>query len=791
LDDQSVLRLRAAGREWGLAESHVDALIRRYTQANLRRQRKEQQTTALALGAAGVISVGLLGFLVWTLLGGRSDRQRRVADQPVAANRNALASADRVPNEQQAAAVTPPKWWDTTLAVAMVRARASVPAFTPYVQLASDDPTDRATGYEQLQQLCRRARDRADHLHLFAEIISGCHALEENEANAEQLRSGLLALLAVSGDDLPHSELDYEFTLWATRTAVAALYREGLSDVRADALSAALGRTLGIAVDRQLARSETQRQCFAAVVQSLYGQLTTAGPSQPQLAIQLHQHLAYVAARTLKIDDMERLEADFLVAVLPKAPDAWPQLAALIQRSVASKDPLNVLKMVDLYQRSVDPDLQRFMAESLIFRVDAEPASMAVADVARAVREALGASASAAPSTARERWQLLQALADEALAGRSTAPGAAKDEPDTPLLTEVLDLAYLATLACALAQQEPGFPLFDQLRAEGSPKMSDDAKAAGDVVGGGRLERSPSVARPIRLNDQKEDLERHLTNLASYRTPTAMRPNYLRHLARLTDSIDELEPAQGATIARYLLTHKNDDELRQTLEPARQVFRWKYVGLALADQLADAKLSPVQMQQLLSELLQRDVNLEEVNRRDTIRAELLRGVLFDLSSLSASVALSPGGAPQIFDRASKELHQLYQTRARAVGVTPGDYKATASPAEAIQLLVAYDAAQLSSGSLRPADEQYLTRLPHEVAVVNYLGENDVRRTVLLQRVWLRLLGMGIARRRADCSSQATALLTALNQRDVAATDLLAQLKDGEATTLKMWMLYAP
>jgi hypothetical protein len=85
----------------------------------------------------------------------------------------------------------------------------------------------------------------------------------------------------------------------------------------------------------------------------------------------------------------------------------------------------------------------------------------------------------------------------------------------------------------------------------------------------------------------------------------------------------------------------------------------------------------------------------------------------------------------------------------------------------------------------------LSWLAPRLEVIDYLATHDLQRTVALQRVWLKLLALELRKLGSVQAGQADALVRQLEQRDVLASHLLGQLRDGEATTLRIWLLYAP
>ena len=84
------------------------------------------------------------------------------------------------------------------------------------------------------------------------------------------------------------------------------------------------------------------------------------------------------------------LDINVLTAVLAASPNSWKEYESLLAASAGSKDPLVVLRVLEIFERSTDPALQSFLGELLLLRVPVRAKSSAPADVAAAVREGLG-----------------------------------------------------------------------------------------------------------------------------------------------------------------------------------------------------------------------------------------------------------------------------------------------------------------------------------------------------------------------------------------------------------------
>ena len=777
IDVESAARLRASGRQWGLTDAQVDAIIDAYTSANLQRRRREQTITVAALtGAVAAIALLLAvgAAIVW--MRDRAERET-ASEEPTEQPSSPATVAPKQPAK-------PPTWWDADLVVSLYKARSEVAGFAPlWESLTSSDESRRGDAYAQLIDVCKKA-SKSEQREVLGKVVAGCYALDPSDGCATRLGEALVGVVPADNAPPPPSPAAYHQAFWATETALALLAGGELPEGRAAALADRLGRKLGVRLtaDSTGEESDAKQRCLAALSKLLYRQLIAGAAAIEPRVLSLQAALSGLARPYIDLEVRDRLETDLLVAVLPAAGRAWQPYEEWIKECIFSQDPLNALRVLELYERLDQPDLQDRLAKLLLLRVRATPRSMAVADVARAIREALGVKPPPVVVTARDRWEKLR---DKA--ATTARPTATKTTDD--LLQEITDVAHLATAACAVAQQEPGYPLFDLLWEQG-PTRLDAPPAEGDEEPRFAPDARDRPAQPL-TEVQKRDLVRWTRSLGNYdRLPSVQRTSFLRGLAQLTDRIADVEPDQAAAIAKYLLAPKTEREHDSIIETAARVGRWPHVCLAVADQLEGSTLPVAMMQSLLGALLRSEVELGE--RRDWVpvmRWRLLRDVLADLTPVDA--AGKSGDDYALADRAAAELKQLYDARASLLGAPPATYRATVTPADTMELLVRQTAASLTAGGGASRDAADLVaRLPYELKAARYLGNSDPGRLVALERLWLRLLALETARRRPERASEARQLVDSLAERDARADDLLLQLWDGEETTLKMWMLYA-
>ncbi|MCH7728854.1 MAG: hypothetical protein IH991_20565, partial [Planctomycetes bacterium] len=644
LDDATVTRLHNEGRQWGLSPEQVDAIIRSFTDENRRRQRRERRTVTLALTAAGLAAAVAIGFFVY--IGFKDDDGIAKPNDGKTGTTNGQPSTPPKRREFK-----PPSWWEEVgLAPMAVQARLQVPSFNEYYyDLASPDAAKRIDAYDGIVKLFERNIEQRPTRELLRNLLSGIHAGEPDDDAAKRIREQFLALAVIDPDRLPLSSTKYINAFVVVSDAITMFDNGRLKDDRAKELELAIGRVTGVTVDRRAQRITLQRRCLWSLARRCYLQLIDQGPANPLLVSSIYTKLYELAARfSVNVEDLGTLESRLLAAVVPAAGREWTRFQPLIERCIVSKDPLNVLKVLEVFERSSDRDLQIFIVERLLPQVRAVPDSASVEDIAAAVREALGVRPQAAPKTARQRWATLEEKVRNVLPVRSSASDTKR------LLRETIEVAHLATLACALAQHDPGFALFDQLVEVGPPNQSGGENDTTESDRSGPR-GFPDAAKMDELVERVGRLKRF------YNQKLPQRTTDLRGIAKLTDFIDDVNAEQGIAIATYLLTKKTEQyEHERIVEAVYPLSRWPHVLIALADQLPKATLPKPQVQELLAVLLAReDLRLaDDASWRQSTGNMLLQQAVLDLTDRHGVLA----DPAKRFDNAEANLLTLYQTR---------------------------------------------------------------------------------------------------------------------------------
>jgi hypothetical protein len=282
-------------------------------------------------------------------------------------------------------------------------------------------------------------------------------------------------------------------------------------------------------------------------------------------------------------------------------------------------------------------------------------------------------------------------------------------------------------------------------------------------------------------NPRQRMVSRHIDSLSRAAYPV-QRAGYLKAIAENVSQIPEIEPQEGAVIADYLFLPKGDEEREAIAGLIPRVGRWKMVRLAAADLIVDTPLK----QELAEDVVARLLGEERgepggAGWRERARNKLMRSVL--TGGVAAS-SIHP------FETARETMLTMYQMQARAEGVSAASYSDAVSPTAILPPLIEQLASRLSAKAKDQDDRELLARISHELTAAEYLGDNDLRRLALLERLWLRLVAMDVALARSDRAADAQAIVDQLSESDRSAPDVFHQLRDGQAALVRLWLLRA-
>jgi hypothetical protein len=747
-------RIFGEASQWGLTADEVAKLLAQLVNRRYRQRKSEQKLANAALVAAALAVALLLGLMAWV-----------VASSLAPAPTTTLA-----PVAEPVVDRPPPlepnlddSWWNASLSVAVSATRLEFPLLRHTVNdVASKDPERRAAAYENLiSHLFERVETDQQRL-LFLELLARSFALEPSDESADRLATALLDSVPGPEDRLGEDEHNYVNFFWALRIAVAAVSHGNPDDQRAVRLVSDIGRVVGATLDAAMPRVELERKSLGALAERLYRMLIASIETRPELTEKLHSTVAAQAELYLNRSLVDKLNAEFLVALLGKDSGRWSDFEALLADTARSPNPLAVVRLVEIFESSTERDLQLFLAPILSGRVGVVlDRDSTVSEIADTIRQALGLDGS--PNS---RWVQYAAL----LSRQKVMPPAPPDD-HVALLQETIAYARLATLGCAAAQRDTGATAFDKWLDRDVPDLAmyaEEAKSAStdsSIAPRRYIDRALVV---LRRRSSPENRVHQVSNLAD---------------AAATSSI--LSPGEASQLALYLLRNKVPNEFDAITKYFSNLGKWKHLRLAIADRLENAEISPRKQRILIEQLVQdrlpsgSEIGKKKEDWRIALLASVEREAVTQLVNPSISAVLQP-------TRDTLLLAYQAQVAVMAAGrPSPDD---PSSPSTFLKVMLGHFAERLATADLAETDRRFVDDLPYQLEAIEFVQADDLQRTLLLERAWMRVLAAYATGQDAGVAGQTQAVLERLRDRDRTANSRFVQLRDGQRALAELWQV---
>lgn len=755
-------RIEQAGAQWGLTALRIDDIIRLRIQDNRDSRHREETTTRLALFAASAAVLFVVCFLLYVLSGGRSPRQatKTTAQVPIGPAPTSVLESDDA-------------WWGVRLAYAVEQARQTFPNLhAPLRDLGAKDPQRREVAYDQLVgHFLQRTHDEKER-RLLLDVLSQCLARDPSGQCATRAANELVRSIPDPAAKLSVDPDELAAMFWAVRTMTAALADKSLAADRAEQLIGVLGKTLGYTLDPSQPAAQTEKVCLASLAERLFRMLISAASAQAGNVVRLHAAVATQSRVYLDSATLDKLNAEFLVAVLSASADSWRQFEDLLRATVGSTEPTAVLKLLGLYESTPNRELQTFLGTLLLARTNARSDDLTVSQVVEKVRQSLGITA---PPDPNDLWRGLQRESQQAIAESTATP-----EQTERILGDVTRLAHYSTLACALAQNEFGSAAIAELRKVGPRAPGDEVRTTATSVD--TVPEANTAPNRETLGATRDAI----AVLSMRRVSPDQRLDRVASLVRLTETVPDLPPEMAVSLASYLLGNKSGTEHIRLLEHVETLAKWNQLVLAVADNVDDSLLTHEQLQSLVSRIVGHEVTLGEGKAgRVAARPHLWQMLLARLNRAPAnpSTTTGPGEATATI------LVKLYAQQAQLLGIalkeSPDQPRITSA---ILRSMIQEMSSRLSGSVTAAAAKRELENMTHQLAAAEYIATSELQATVLLERLWVRLLGMQVVLRNERYSAEAESIVHELAAKDRAATHVLSQLRDGQAAILRMWLL---
>jgi hypothetical protein len=248
---------------------------------------------------------------------------------------------------------------------------------------------------------------------------------------------------------------------------------------------------------------------------------------------------------------------------------------------------------------------------------------------------------------------------------------------------------------------------------------------------------------------------------------------------KIADNVsDDVTSGQAKRIAGYLLSLKNEQkkELEDVAARLDAFGKCRNLLVALADVAAKDPITQQTTEAVVGGVLGQPLRLaRDEDWRSLCRKMLLERAL-DLTSSGTSGA----------DQAAKILGDMYREQGLTFGVDDPEFLAQTLPTRVLEGLIRHVATKAGKPKSAPNDKEFLASIDRQLKAAQFVADNDVAHMVLLQRLWIKVLAIYL-----QDQAPGPALMEiqqALQKQDGVSRNLLDQLRAGEETVLRMWVL---
>jgi hypothetical protein len=243
----------------------------------------------------------------------------------------------------------------------------------------------------------------------------------------------------------------------------------------------------------------------------------------------------------------------------------------------------------------------------------------------------------------------------------------------------------------------------------------------------------------------------------------------------------ELAYADASRISLCLLTSRwKESELGQLTERVKPLANNRSLLYALNDVIfgvAKTDLDGPRTQAIVGALVGK--RLDDEDWQSDCRKELLQRAL----------ELTPHTASDLADKAAEFLRDLYKEQGLAFGLDDADFNGQTQLTAVLERLIKHVAERSAQREASPAKKDFLQQIERHIQAARYVAHHEVQYAVLLQRIWIKVLTLTLEQDVAEpARKKMTELDTNLDKKDGQSDNLLAQLRLGEETILRLWAL---
>jgi hypothetical protein len=240
---------------------------------------------------------------------------------------------------------------------------------------------------------------------------------------------------------------------------------------------------------------------------------------------------------------------------------------------------------------------------------------------------------------------------------------------------------------------------------------------------------------------------------------------------------NDLAARDAQAIAKYLLAKKTKTELDDVLAKVAAAGKSRALLLALADKVdqpdAEQKASEAIAGALAGQPLQ-------AGKDDTWSLRCRKLLLLQALNLADKQKNSA-------TQAADSIRAQYVEQGLLLGMRDADFKKRSLPAQAIESVIKHLAGKAAKQNPAPEQKEYLDQVPRHLLAAEFVAQDDLELTVMLQRVWLKVLAIHLEQRSPQRAKEIRELQQEVGDGDRTA-NVLEQLRGGEERILRLWVL---
>ena len=138
-------------------------------------------------------------------------------------------------------------------------------------------------------------------------------------------------------------------------------------------------------------------------------------------------------------------------------------------------------------------------------------------------------------------------------------------------------------------------------------------------------------------------------------------------------------------------------------------------------------------------------------------------------------------------QAADSIRSQYTEQGILLGMGAADFKKLTLPAQVMERVIKHLAEKVAKQDPAPDQKEYLDQLPRHLRAAEFVAQDDLEQTVMLQRVWLKVLAIHLEQQTPQRAKEMRELQQESSDGDRTA-NVLEQLRGGEERILRLWVL---